>query len=93
MPEKRIARLSPLTRIGCRWPLVEYLHPGSYTFHGVLSKPGLAELMRRAAVFVLPSELEKQACVLLEAMACGTPVVATRVGKSRISWARTRASS
>jgi glycosyltransferase involved in cell wall biosynthesis len=58
----------------------DLLHPASYTFHGVLSKPRLAELMRRAAVFVLPSQFETQGCVLLEAMACGTPVVATRVG-------------
>jgi glycosyltransferase involved in cell wall biosynthesis len=58
----------------------ELLSPGSYTFHGVLSKPRLAELMRRAAVFVLPSQFETQSCVLLEAMACGTPVVATPVG-------------
>ena len=58
----------------------ELLRSGSYTFHGVLSKPPLAELMRRAAVFVLPSQFETQSCVLLEAMACGTPVIATPVG-------------
>ena len=57
----------------------ELLHPGSYVFHGVLSKPRLADLMRQAAVFVLPSQFESQSCVLLEAMACGTPVIATRV--------------
>lgn len=58
----------------------ELLLPGSYTFHSVLSKPRLAELMRRAVVFVLPSQFETQGCVLLEAMACGTPVVATSAG-------------
>jgi glycosyltransferase involved in cell wall biosynthesis len=80
----------PLTRLelvgdGEKRPLAEQLarellRSGSYTFHGVLSKPRLAELMRRAAVFVLPSQFETQSCVLLEAMACGTPVVATAVG-------------
>jgi len=58
----------------------ELLSPRSYVFHGLLPKPRLAELMRRATVFALPSQYENQACVLLEAMACGTPVIATPVG-------------
>jgi glycosyltransferase involved in cell wall biosynthesis len=36
--------------------------------------------MRRSAVCVLPSRRESFGAVLVEALACGTPVVATRCG-------------
>jgi len=36
--------------------------------------------MRRACGFVFPSEAETFGCVLMEAMACGCPVLTTRVG-------------
>src|SRR4029079_15512579 len=56
------------------------LSPGSFHFHGYLPKPQLAELMRQASGFVLPSEAENLPCVLIEALACACPVLTTRVG-------------
>ena len=53
---------------------------GSVRFYGPLSKPELASLMRRACGFVFPSEAETFGCVLMEAMACGCPVLTTPVG-------------
>jgi glycosyltransferase involved in cell wall biosynthesis len=50
------------------------------TFHGQQSKHKVAELMRRADLFVLPSLWETMGCVLIEAMATGLPIVATEVG-------------
>ncbi len=53
---------------------------GSVRFHGVLSKPQLADMMRRSCGFVMASDAETFCCVLMEAMACGCPVLTTRVG-------------
>ena len=47
---------------------------------GQVSQEGLAELMSAADVFCLASSREGWPNVVHEAMGCGTPVVATRVG-------------
>jgi glycosyltransferase involved in cell wall biosynthesis len=47
---------------------------------GYVSREKLRELYRRAKVFVYPSRAEGFGIPPLEAMACGAPVVATRVG-------------
>jgi glycosyltransferase involved in cell wall biosynthesis len=46
---------------------------------GFQSQDGVRALMQRARVLVLPSLEEGMGVVLVEAMACGTPVVASRV--------------
>ncbi|RLB00684.1 MAG: hypothetical protein DRG37_01910 [Deltaproteobacteria bacterium] len=50
------------------------------TFHGLKTKKEIASFMRNASFFVLPSLWENMPCVLVEAMACGLPLVTTRVG-------------
>jgi len=49
-------------------------------FVGEKSPHDVAELMRRSALLVLPSRAESFGAVLVEAIACGTPVVATQCG-------------
>jgi glycosyltransferase involved in cell wall biosynthesis len=49
-------------------------------FHGELPKAEVAEFMRRADLFVLPSLFENLPCVLIESLATGLPFVATAVG-------------
>lgn len=53
---------------------------GSITFAGRKAHEELPDYYRAADVLVLPSHYESFGLVILEALACGTPVVATRVG-------------
>ncbi|MER5914833.1 glycogen synthase [Streptomyces sp. NPDC001982] len=46
----------------------------------MLPRPDVIQLLTHASVFVCPSVYEPLGIVNLEAMACGTPVVASRVG-------------
>lgn len=49
-------------------------------WHGIKQPERIAELMRSASLYVLPSEFDNLPTVLLESLCCGLPVVATRVG-------------
>ena len=53
------------------------------TFSGYVPDELLAPYYRQAEVFVLPSKYEPFGMTVLEAMGCGTPVVATRHGGIR----------
>lgn len=58
------------TAAGDQWPNVHFL---PWREHG----PAMADLYRSADAVILPSTSEACGLVLLEAMACGTPVVAS----------------
>jgi glycosyltransferase involved in cell wall biosynthesis len=50
------------------------------TFHGLKTKQEVAEFMRRADLFVLSSLCETFSAPAIEALATGTPILATRCG-------------
>ncbi|MBN1122470.1 MAG: glycosyltransferase family 4 protein [Anaerolineae bacterium] len=52
----------------------------SVVFAGMVSREELLKLYQGATLFVLPSTQEGLGIVVLEALACGTPVIATRCG-------------
>ena len=61
--------------------MVDELHIGSHvSFLGFQPQEEVRAWMQRARIFVLPSVEEGLGVVLLEALACGTPVVASEVG-------------
>jgi glycosyltransferase involved in cell wall biosynthesis len=53
---------------------------GSVRFLGALDRNEVAELLRNTDVLILPSRTETFGVVLIEALASGVPVVATRCG-------------
>ncbi|MCK9484995.1 MAG: glycosyltransferase, partial [Candidatus Marinimicrobia bacterium] len=49
-------------------------------FHGMLQRQDVFKLMRSCDLFALSSDFETFGVVLIEAMSCGLPIVATRCG-------------
>jgi glycosyltransferase involved in cell wall biosynthesis len=61
--------------------LAEREAPGLVRFHGRMPKVQLHELLRTVSVVAVPSRWhENQPMIVLEAMACGVPVVASDLG-------------
>jgi glycosyltransferase involved in cell wall biosynthesis len=59
---------------------IEKLSAEKITLVGEVSQAELGDHMRRGRVVVLPSSSEGMPRVIIEALMCGTPVIATRVG-------------
>ncbi len=80
-PERRLVILGDGPQRRELEQLAAGLNLGSaVSFPGEQSRADLADWMRRAELFVLPSLEEGQGVVLLEALASGTPCVASRIG-------------
>lgn len=70
---------------GLRTPQVQGLlhqlgNPNCIKYVGMVSQNELAEIFQKSHAFVLFSRFENMPCVVLEALSCGLPVVATNVG-------------
>lgn len=53
---------------------------GRVTFHGIQTRSSVANFMQGSDLHIVPSRQETFCVVAIEALACGTPVVATRSG-------------
>jgi glycosyltransferase involved in cell wall biosynthesis len=61
--------------------LAEQLNISNFVkFHGVLYKENLLKIYQGSDVFLITSEYESFSMVVTEAMACGLPVIGTKVG-------------
>ncbi|MFM9004559.1 MAG: glycosyltransferase [Flavobacteriales bacterium] len=56
------------------------IRPDSIDFFGELPWEGIAEKMESSHALVLFSNYENLPCVIVEALACGLPIISTRVG-------------
>ncbi len=68
----------------CEKEMNEVLHPARgyrerVTLHGLVPQRELADILRKSHIFVLPSFYEGLPLVLLEALACGCRLIATRL--------------
>jgi glycosyltransferase involved in cell wall biosynthesis len=85
-PEKQVESFLALDLPGCKWVVgdgpdaarLKAAYPGVRWF-GTLRGPELASAYRSADVMVFPSRTDTFGLVLIEAMACGTPVAALPV--------------
>lgn len=56
------------------------IHNSVVFFHGLKPIHAVADFMKKSDFFILFSNYDNCPCVLLEAIACGLPVIGTRVG-------------
>lgn len=79
-PDTRLTLVG--SRVGGPEPLQPFQHLFTHLPHQ--TRPALAERYRRSHVFVFPTLVEGMPLVVLEAMACGLPVIVTANGPAGI---------